>query len=104
MIMAMTISLSFSGGKPCCNKKAPKNAISCKYNHAAVEKDKDIFGELTDLDSEGSLKAHKCNTANRSNCAKSCSKKPWWKFWSKESIKNCTCKQAVVITAVSEKR
>ena len=89
----MSISLVFSERKPCCTKKAKKNAVSCKFNHVIIETDKDILGELTTEDSESSLKTFKCNTASGSKCAKSCTKKPWWKFWAKKFSKNCPCKQ-----------
>ena len=88
----MSISLAFSGAKPCCKNKACKNAISCKFNNIDVGTNKDISGELTADDPEGSSKIQKCNLADGSKCAKS-TKKAWWKFWVKKSTKNCTCKQ-----------
>ena len=93
----MSISLAFSGGKPCCNKKAGKNVVSCKFNHTALGTDKDISGKLTTENSEGSPKACKCAIANGSKCAK----KPWWKFWVKNSTKNCACNQAVTTEAAA---
>ena len=47
LVIVMSISLAFSGGKPCCKKKAGKNAVSCKFNHVAVESEKDISGTVT---------------------------------------------------------
>ena len=41
MIISMSLSLAFSGGKPCCNKQASKNTVSCKFNHVAKGKNKD---------------------------------------------------------------
>ena len=100
VIIVMSISLAFSAGKPCCNKKAGKKVVSCKFNHTAVKADQDISGELTTLGSDDFPKAYKCNTADGSKCAKSCTKKTWWKFWAKKSPKNCPCKQAVAAEAV----
>ena len=96
----MSISLTFSGGgKPCCNKKVGKNVVSCKFNHTALVIDKDIFGQLTTGNSEDTPIACKCTTIDGSQCAK----KPWWKFWVKNSTKNCTCSKQVVTTdAASE--
>ena len=98
----MSISLAFSAGKPCCNKKAGKKVVSCKVNHTAVKADQDISGELTTLGSDDFPKAYKCNTADGSKCAKSCTKKNWWKFWAKKSPKNCPCKQTVAAEAMGE--
>ena len=92
IIIAMSISLAFSQGKPCCNKKAGKNVVSCKFNHVTLGTDKDILGELTTGDSEGSSKSYKCNAAYFSKWAKCDANKPWWKFWAKKS--NCPCRQA----------
>ena len=94
LIIAMSISLSFSGGKPCCKKKAGKNAVSCKFNHVAVESEKDISGTLNIEDTEVSPNASKCITSDGSKCANN-TKKTWWKFWAKKSTNNCPCKQAV---------
>ena len=94
MIIAMSISLVFSGGKPCCNKKAGKNTVSCKFNQAAVDVYKDGVGELTRETIDRDQKFHKCNIADGSKCAK-ITKKHWWKFWKKESPNNCPCKQAI---------
>ena len=95
----MSTSLAFSGGKTCCNKKAGKNVVSCKFNHTAFGTDKDIFGKLPTGNSENSPIACKCTTTDGSQCAK----KPWWKFWVKNSTKkNCSCKQVVTTEAASE--
>ena len=102
IIIAFSISLAFSQGKPCCNKKAGKKTVSCKFSHVASDTDKDLPAELTSEESQvSSKKIYKCNTANESQCAKSCTKKTWWKFWAKKSAKNCPCKQADVTKASS---
>ena len=90
----MSISLAFSGGKLCCNKKTGKNTVSCKFNHAAIEADKDVAGELKEETADWDQKALQSNKANVGKCATSCAKAPWWKFWAKKSQKNCPCKQA----------
>ena len=95
----MNISLVFSGGKPCCNKKSSNNTVSCKFNHVAVETDREISGELTDKNSEGFPKVHKCN-AEGYKCTNSTNK--WWKFWEKESSKNCPCKQDYTVKLLLE--
>ena len=89
----MSISLVFSGGKPCCNKKASKSTVSCKFNQAKIEKFQDSTEKLTSEVSEGALTSFKCNTAACSQCAKNVSNKPWWKFWAKKPNKNCPCTQ-----------
>ena len=90
----MSISFAFSGGKPCCKKKAGKNAVSCKLKHVAVESEKDISGAVTIEDTKVLPNAFKCITSDGSKCANN-TKKPWWKFWAKKSTNNCPCKQAV---------
>ena len=92
----MSISLAFSGGKPCCNKKASKNSVACKCNQAAIGVEKDAAGNLTAKTAGGDQKSVTCNRARGSQCAKNCAKKPWWKFWAKNSTKSCPCRQADV--------
>ena len=41
IIIACSISLAFPKEKPCCNKKA-KNTVSCKFNHTAIGKEKNM--------------------------------------------------------------
>ena len=90
------MSLAFSGGKPCCNKKAGKNAVACKFNHAAIGAEKDTADKLTAKTADGDQKSVTCKRARGSQCANSCANKPWWKFWVKKSTKNCSCRQADV--------
>ena len=92
----MSISLAFSGGKLCCNKKTGKNTVSCKFNHATVGADKDVTGELDGEATNGNKTSHKC-----SSCVKSYAKKPWWKFWAKKSTSNCPCSQAASAKAAA---
>ena len=95
VIVAMSITLSFSGGKPCCNKKATKNPVACKFNQAAIGEDKNPVEGLTADAKNGDQKSYKCNISAGNQCAKS-TKKSWWKFWTKESSENCPCKQVAV--------
>ena len=90
----MSISLVFSRGKPCCNKKAGNNTVACKY--AAIGEEKGVAEELTVETVDGKQKSFTCNRAKGSKFAQSCTEKPWWKFWAKKSTKNCPCKQADV--------
>ena len=99
LIIVMSTSLAFSGGKPCCNKKVGKNVVTCKLNHTDLVIDKDISKKLiTTGNSERPPKACKSTTTDGSKCAK----KSWWKFWVKNSTKNCACKQAVATEGASE--
>jgi len=100
VIIAMSISLAFSKGKPCCNKKAGKNVVACKYNQATLSSAKDAAQELTVESTDGNQKSYKCCTDLGTKCVKSI-KQPWWKFWTKQSSKNCPCKQANATEATS---
>ena len=97
----MSISLAFSGGKPCCNKKKNKNTVSCKFNHSEIKIDQDISRELTDEGLTGLPKVQKCKSSDGSKCTSN-TKKPWWKFWKKKSSKNCPCKQTYVAIVSAE--
>jgi len=92
VIITMSISLVFPGGKPCCNKKSGKNVVACKFNQAAIGENKDIPVGLTMENEGGDPKSYKCSTDSENQCAKK-TKKTWWKFWAKSNI-NCPCKQA----------
>ena len=86
----MSISLAFSGGKPCCNKKAAKNAVACKFNQAAIGTGKATAGELIAETTDGDQKSYKCNIDTGNQCSKG-TKKSWWKFWVKKSSNSCHC-------------
>jgi hypothetical protein len=92
IIIAMCISIACAGAKPCCNKKANKKAISCKFNQASIEKDENIVREFAAESKKDGEKSYKCNVEKGQQCKVS-AKKPWWKFWAKETG-NCPCKQA----------
>ena len=57
----MSISLAFSAGKPCCNKKAGKN----KAGKNTAKSDKDwVMEQINDLRNGGWLSAVKMKVAN----------------------------------------
>ena len=89
----MSISLAFSSGKPCCNKKTSKKAVSCKFNHTVIEADKNAVEELIGETKYGPQTSFKCNADTGNQCAKSANQ-PWWKFWAKKSSKDCLCKKS----------
>ena len=97
VIIAMSVSISFSGGKPCCNKKKGKNAVSCKFNKVTtIGADKDAVEKLTSETIDENKNSYKCSTDAGNQNAK-CAKEPWWKFWAKKSNNNCPCKQSEVV-------
>ena len=98
----MSLTLVFSQGKPCCKNKSGKGKVSCKFNRAKIDVNKD--GITTDDAVQTTEKAGvqcpnksgctgcKCsknvttNAADQKKCA-SCANAKWWKFWAKK--KNC---------------
>ena len=86
IIIAISLTLVFSQGKPCCKNKTCKGKISCKFNQAAIGTDKDAAGELTAETTDGNQKSLESKVGS-SKCDKRCTNKPWWKFWVKK--KNC---------------
>ena len=42
LVMVMSVTLIFSQGKPCCKNKAGKGKVSCKFNKANIEANKEI--------------------------------------------------------------
>ena len=83
MIIAISFYLAFAAGKPCCNKKVGNKAFSCKFNHSAIETDRDITGEITAGDSEDTQKTFKYNNNCGSQCAISVTKKTGGNFGQK---------------------
>ena len=102
IIISISMSVAFSANKKCCNKKAGKNPIACKFNQANIEENKSFKKELSPEFLDENQATYKCNATNKCNAANGknqCSmdsKKPWWKFWAKKSINNCPCKQAQI--------
>ena len=91
IILAMSLTLVFSQGKPCCKNKAGKGKVACKFNQANIDTNND--GTVTEAGSQVKTTAGvQCPLSaqnisiNKKNCT-NCSNAPWWKFWSKK--KNC---------------
>ena len=41
IILAMSLTLVFSQGKPCCKNKSGKGKVACKFNRANIDVNKD---------------------------------------------------------------
>ena len=91
----MSLSLAFSGGKPCCNKKTGKNAVACKFNQTTIA-DKTEMENLINEGARETQRAYKCDGSNKNKCTQSPSEKPWWKFWEKKKTDICPCKQSTL--------
>ena len=96
IIISISMSLAFSANKKCCNKKSGKNPVTCKFNQATIEENKNFKKELSSEFLDENQANYKCNETKKKNQCSMDSKKPWWKFWAKKSINNCPCKQAHV--------
>ena len=97
MIISMSLSLAFSGGKPCCNKKTGKNAVACKFNQATItDANKTEMEKLINEGPRGTEGAYKCDGSNKNKCTQSPSEKPWWKLWEKKKTDRCSCKQSTL--------
>ena len=93
IILAISFTLAFSQGKPCCKNKSGKGTVSCKFNQAKI----DAQGK-GDVVNEGSLVTSntgvQCpnsvltNSSDKKKCG-SCANVnvKWWQFWAKK--KNC---------------
>ena len=91
IILAMSLTLVFSQGKPCCKNKARKGKVSCKFNQTNIDANKD--GAVTEAGSQVKTTAvlqwplsAQNISIDKKNCT-NCSNAPWWKFWSKK--KSC---------------
>ena len=98
----MSFTLVFSQGKPCCKNKSGKSKVSCKFNRAKIDVNKE--GITTDDEVQTTEKAGvqcpnkpgctgcKCsknvttNAIGQKKCD-SCANVKWWNFWAKK--KNC---------------
>ena len=91
IILAISISLVFSQGKPCCKNKAGKGKVACKFNLTDIGAKKDVIisNEETRVTEKSDGKcAYSTNVSSsiQKKCS-SCKTAPWWKFWAKK--KNC---------------
>ena len=75
-ILAMSLTLVFSQGKPCCKKKAGKGKVACKFNQANIDANK---VDNIVVDGTQTIAA----AIDNKNCA-NCTKAPWWKLWGKK--------------------
>ena len=86
IILAMSLTLVFSQGKPCCKNKGGKGKVACKFNQANIDANNDI--KISENGTQVANIAVQCplNTQNTSSNKKNCSNRanaPWWKFWEK---------------------
>ena len=95
IILAISFSLAFSQGKPCCKNKSGKGKVSCKFNQANIDTNKD--GIISDEEAKSNEKSGvQCqhssdiNSSIQKQCS-GCKTSPWWKFWAKKK-KSCSCK------------
>ena len=91
IILAMSLTLVYSQGKPCCKNKAGKGKVACKFSQANVDANND--GTVTETGAQVSTTAVvQCPLSaqnisiDKKNCT-NCSNAPWWKFWEKK--KSC---------------
>ena len=94
IILAISFSLAFSQGKPCCKNKSGKGKVSCKFNQANIDTNKD--GIISVAEAKSTEKAGvQCqhgsdiSSLDQKQCS-GCKTSPWWKFWAKK--KSCICK------------
>ena len=91
IILAISFSLAFSQGKPCCKNKAGKGKVSCKFNRANIDVNKDgiISEEEVQVAEKSEVKcaySSDVNSLDQKKCS-GCKTAPWWKFWATK--KNC---------------
>ena len=55
IILAISFSLAFSQGKLCCKNKASKGKVSCKFNQANIDVNKD--GIISDKEAKAAEKS-----------------------------------------------
>ena len=95
----MSLTLVFSQGKPCCKNKSGKGKVSCKFNRAKINVNKDGITTadvvqttekaVVQCPNKPGCTGCKClknvttNATNQKKCA-SCANAKWWKFWAKK--------------------
>ena len=86
LVIVLSITFIFSQGKPCCKNKEGKGRVSCKFNKANIEANKEINIadeiQLTNTSPRCTLDAK--NTSIDKKCCSKCTKAPWWKIWGKK--------------------
>ena len=93
IILAISFSLMFSQGKPCCKNKSGKGTVSCKFNQANIDTNKDgiiSVEEAKSTEKAGVQCQHSSNInfTDQKKCS-NCKTSSWWKFWAKK--KSCSC-------------
>ncbi len=98
IILAISFTLAFSQGKPCCKNKSGKGTVSCKINHTQIDA-KSNGDEVTNGVLSKSIAGVQCPNkpgCTGCKCSKSavtnaqcdsCANIKWWQFWAKK--KNC---------------
>ena len=91
IILAISFSLAYSQGKPCCKNKSGKGKVACKLNQTNIDLNKDGFildeeVQTTEISGVQCPNNSNVNLTDQKKC-EGCKKAPWWKFWSKK--KNC---------------
>ena len=97
----MSLTLVFSQGKPCCKNKSGKGKVSCKFNRAKIDENKDgiITADVVQTTEKAGVQCPNKPGCTGCKCSKnvmtnstnqqcdSCANAKWWKFWAKK--KNC---------------
>ena len=97
----MSLTLVFSQGKPCCKNKSGKGKVSCKFNRAKIDVNKDgiITTDVVQTTEKAGVQCPNKPGCTGCKCSKnvttnstdqqydSCANAKWWKFWAKK--KNC---------------
>ena len=87
VVLAMSLTLVFSQGKPCCKNKSSKGKVACKFNQANmdVKKEGNVAEDGTQLAIAGVQypQSGQNTSLENQNCPNR-AKTPWWKFWGKK--------------------
>ncbi len=91
IILAISVSLVFTQGKPCCKNKSGKGKVACKFNLTDIGAKEDILisnEETINAEKSGEKGAYSTDVSSSftKKCS-GCKTSPWWKFWSKKN--NC---------------
>ena len=94
IILAISFSLAFTQGKPCCKNKSGKDKVSCKFNQANIDTNKDGIisieeAKSTEKSGVQCQYSSNINSSDQKKCS-GCNTSPWWKFWAKKE--SCSCK------------
>lgn len=90
IILAVSFSLSFTQGKPCCKSKSAKGKVSCKIDQANIDLNNDgtiSAEEIRVAEEKGIIYSKTATISNEKQCNGCPKNSPWWKFWAKK--KDC---------------